>query len=235
MKTHRFYIEDQKLLENDEITISDKGFNHQIKHVLRLQENNPIIFLDGLGKEYHCHTKVLLKKESIFSKIKVKSYPQDVHSRILLAPSVIKKDKLEYVIQKCTEIGVSQFSPIISERTEKLNVNKDRLKKIIVEAVEQSEKTYLPTINGPQKLEECLINNPNAEKYYLEIDAPIIDLESIKDSKKDIIIFIGPEGGWGDIDKNIFDKHSVKPVSIGKTVLRAETASIALSSLIYLI
>ena len=146
--------------------------------------------------------------------------------------AVLKSDKYDWVIQKLTEIGVSQIQPVISERTEKQNLNYDRMRKIMVEASEQSEKIFVPKLHEIKKLGE-VVEQEETEKFYLEISAPKINLSDLK-SKNDITIFVGPEGGWGEGDLEIFSKNNVKPVSLGEQVLRAETASVAIATLLLL-
>ncbi len=158
--------------------------------------------------------------------------------------SLIKKDKIEYVIQKCTEIGVSEFSPIISERTEKTGYNLERFNKIIKEAAEQSGRTKLPQINTPQNLREFLFQhetekNIHPDVFYLNLNGSNLELDNLKKTAKNskckkITFFIGPEGGWGNEDLKIFEEKGVKSISLGKNTLRAETASIAISAIILL-
>lgn len=235
MKTHRFFIK-QKIKDTPEITITDPGIIHQLKHVLRLQPGDPIILLDGTGIEYHSRIKVLLKKESIFSKEKIKNVGNDLGLKINLASAMIKKDKYEWVLQKCTELGVYSFSPIISERTEKIKLNLDRADIIIKEAAEQSEKNTLPTIHEPVSLGYFLDNavtNNMKNIYALDLCETKIDVSHMK-SLSEVTLLIGPEGGWGEEDKKLFEKYSIKMVSLGEQILRAETANIAVSSLLLL-
>lgn len=225
MKLHRFFVTNIKEV-GDEITISDVNVVHQIKNVLRLQKDDSLILLDGAGKEYFVKIKIILKSESIFSKEKVKSNPQDIHT-ISLYFSIPKKDKAEWVLQKCTELGANNFIPVISDRTEKINLKRERAEIIIKEAAEQSEKAWLPKFHETMKLVEVLTKLKANETFYLDTSTEKINIKKIKDMPN-INIFVGPEGGWSEKDKEIFSKYNIKSYSLGEFVLRTETASIAI-------
>ena len=235
MKTHRFFI-NQKITDQPEITITDPGVIHQMRHVLRLQQDDPVILLDGAGNEYHSRVKVLLKKESFFVKEKIKMVDSKKEKKINLVPALLKKDKFEWVLQKCTELGVKSFSPIISERTEKTKLNIVRANIILKEAAEQSERVTLPTLNEPVSLEEFLKKtkeNNTQNVYVLDFCETKIDVSHLK-TLNDVTVLIGPEGGWGEEDKKLFKEYELESISLGDRVLRAETASVAVSSLISL-
>lgn len=227
MKIHRFFVK-EIIEKNDELVITDVDIIHQIKNVLRLREGVSVVLLDGSGKEYFGKVKIILKSESIFSKEKIKSNPQDIHITNLYF-SIPKKDKAEWILQKCTELGVNNFIPVISDRTEKINLKKERAEVIIKEAAEQSEKMFLPVFHETVKLEDSLIGLKFDETFYLELGVENIDIKKLKD-KLSLNIFVGPEGGWSEKDKEIFAKFNIKSYSLGDFVLRAETASVAIIS-----
>jgi 16S rRNA (uracil1498-N3)-methyltransferase len=243
MKLHRFFI-NQKIEESPSIEITDIELVHQLKNVLRVKIGDKFILLDNAGIEAVVRTEEIMKKSLIFSKEKLKKFSRKNEVLLALYPAVLKKDKMEYVLQKCTEIGVLEFCPIVSDRTEKINLNMKRLDKITREAAEQSEKIYLPHLCDVRVLTELFTEHEtNGEFYYLDMDAPMIDVSQIIENSKNnsddnpenrISILIGPEGGWSDVDRKLFNEHGVKPLSLGKTVLRAETAPIAVSSLFLL-
>lgn len=243
MKLHRFFI-NQEIDDSSRIEITEEELVHQLNNVLRIKIGDRFVFLDNKGSEVEVVSEEVMKKSLIFSKEKMKKKSIKNEVKIDLYPAVLKKDKMEYVLQKCTEIGVLKFCPIVSDRTEKTNLNVKRLEKIIREAAEQSEKVYLPYLSDVSSLGQLLRQNETSDDiYYLDMDAPVLDviqtIEQSKISSRDnecsrISIFIGPEGGWSDVDRKLFLDHDVKPLSLGDTVLRAETASIAVSSLFLL-
>ena len=146
--------------------------------------------------------------------------------------SLIKKDKFEWVLEKCTELGVSHFVPVISERSEKKDLNIERAEKILKEASEQSERGILPTICEPLSLREAL-ENTDFPVFAFNLDGEKSDFEKIKTFER-VGILIGPEGGWGKKDSEIFKEKNILCVTLGLQVLRAETASVAVASKILL-
>lgn len=233
MKIHRFLI--NKKIENlNECVITNPSLSHQLNNVLRLKVGEQVILLDGLGGEFLAKIKCFTKDTVEFFDVNENTDKRKLPGvNMYLASAVIKKDKFEWVVQKGTEIGVMNFIPVISERTEKSNLNIERLEKIIFEAFEQSEKSVVPKIFEVQELASVVENFPNMKKFYMEIDAPKINLGEVK-GLSEVLIFVGPEGGWGESDRKFFQEKNVQPISVGDVVLRAETASIAISSLVLL-
>lgn len=251
MKQHRFFIKEK--IENKEvITLTDRDMLHQWKRVLRFPTGQRVILLDNTGTEFHGVISELSVDKAYINKEKInssESYEQVIPS-VKLYPALIKKDKFDWVLQKSTEIGVDSFHPIISDRTEKMGFNILRAEKIVTEASEQSERRMIPRITVPQKLDETLqdvLKDKTLKDIYfaLEFNSPFLKdiLSDILEDKslsdiylKDINfhIFVGPEGGWSESDIEIFNKHGVKFVSVGSPVLRAETASVVVSTLLIL-
>lgn len=227
MKLHRFLI--NQIPENlDELLISDKEVIHQMKKVLRLVAGDKVILLDGKGLLLFGEVKVISKDFVTILKEKIEH--QDVSGlKINLYSALIKKDKYEWVLQKGTEIGVTRFIPIITKRTEKINLNKERALKIVKEAVEQSGRVDLPIIENPKDLKDvcstcetgCLVFNPTGS---------VLDVNHYKELDE-INIFIGPEGGFDESEIEMFKDNNMEIVSLGDKILRAETAAIIAPSI----
>lgn len=241
MKQHRFFI-NQIITDQEEIALSDTAVIHQIKDVLRLRRGDHIILLDGEGSEFFGEIKDFTNTSLLVSKEKIEKSSNFPKEKINLCFSMVKKDKVEWVLQKCTEIGVSHFKPVISDRTEKSIIKMDRAEKIIKEAAEQSEQAMLPTLEAPQDLERVLeevtqlCETQNCVRLALHMSGDLLSVSHPAESLsgKNIFVFIGPEGGWSEKDIALFEKYGVDLVSIGQSVLRAETASVAIASLLLL-
>jgi 16S rRNA (uracil1498-N3)-methyltransferase len=231
MKTQRFFI-DPSIKLSGEVTIADRDVIHQIKDVLRLRAGESIIFLDGNGSEFHGELTLVSKDKIIANEKEMKKVSNNSKIKMNLYFAMIKKDKAEWVLQKCTELGVSEFYPVISERTEKPSLNIERAEKIIKEASEQSERVDLPMLHKIISLEEAL-SEVESNVIVLHTEGTKIDVSQLHASSS-LSVFIGPEGGWGEKDLALFKKHNVLLVSMGQNILRAETASVAVSSLILL-
>lgn len=240
-KAPRFFIK-QKISDSDQLVISNENSEekiiHQIKNVLRKKEGDKIIFLDGMGSEFIGIIYDISKNEITLKKREINFYKKEFfeneNQKIILAPAILKKDNFEFVLQKCTEIGVRYFQPIISERTEKNNLNFERSEKILKEASEQSEKKFLPKLSETKTLQEFLQRSTSKNIFALEFNSENFRISDFEKKDGDIIFLVGPEGGWGEEDKKLFDEFSVKTISLGSQILRAETASISLSSLLFL-
>ena len=224
MKLQRFFIENELEVEN-EVKITDVEFVHQVFHVFRKRVGDEIVLLDNTGYEFLSEIMVLNKKEvdlKILNKTQVSNV---LKNEVVLFASLIKKDKFEWVLEKCTELGVSKFMPVISERSEKKGLNLERAKKIIKEASEQSERGFVPEICEPVLLEDAL-ESLGYEAIVLNLTGQKYNGEQLKSITK-LGLFVGPEGGWGEKDLEIFEKNNISLVTLGSQVLRAETASVA--------
>lgn len=233
MRLHRFYIKTP--ISKDTFDIADKELVHQWKSVFRYNVGSQVILFDGSGVDYLCIISSLRNLGATVGVIKEIS-KTDLSKKInlWLCVGLVKKDNFELVVQKATELGVSHIVPVLCERSEKKNINMERLQKIAVEASEQSGRGDIPFINEVIELSKLLDADllPNSA-VFLDISGKPIK-ENIKDSSQEIAVFIGPEGGWGEEEIKNFEKHNILSVSLGNQTLRAETASIAVASLLLL-
>lgn len=231
MKQHRFFVE-ANLADADEVAITDRDVVHQMKDVLRLRQGSPVILLDGSGIEFHGVIAEFLKKGLLISKKQIKKVSRKCETEVHLFAALLKKDKFEWVIQKATELGVSRITPVITERTEKLGINMERADHIVREAAEQSERPELPFLDEPISLKEAL-KICETQPVVLHLGGEPMSVTQLRETNH-IALFVGPEGGFSPQDLEQFARHNARVVSIGEQVLRAETASIAVCSLVLL-
>ncbi len=227
MRLHRFYIED-KLQGKNEVKIFDEALIHQLKDVFRLSKGDRVIFFDGEGTDVTFRIEMISKKESLFIR-ESESRSIMLNKNITLYMSLIKKDNFELVLQKCTELGISKFVPIIAERSEKKNIDMDRARRIIKEASEQCGRGDLPNLDEIKDLEEVL-----NEEGLVTFDASGIPFSSILPTFSPDAFLIGPEGGWSESELTLFKEKNIPLYSLGLLTLRAETAAISASSKIIL-
>ncbi len=229
MRLHRFYIK-QNIEKGKEIKIDNPELLHQWLKVFRLGSSDRVIIFNGNGMEYEGYFRIFEKKEAVLFLDKenlIKNVPKvELH----IFQSIIKKDNFELIAQKCTEIGVSAFHPIISERSEKKDLNIERINKIVTEASEQSGRGSVPEVFSPASLEDS-IKDFSGDLFTLDFDGK--SFSSIKPKNGDKIgLLLGPEGGWSDKEREFLKERGIKSVSLGDQILRAETASIVASALI---
>tara|TARA_Y100000590_G_scaffold3601_1_gene4774 strand:+ start:170 stop:880 length:711 start_codon:yes stop_codon:yes gene_type:complete len=153
---------------------------------------------------------------------------------IWLAFSPIKSNYLNFMIQKATELGVTKFIPIIFDRTIVRKINKERIGKIIIEATEQSNRINVPILEKPQNLKSFLSKNTKKiDLIFTDLNSSKKTIEINKQTNKPICAIIGPEGDFSENErKKILNFEEVKPININENILRAETASISVISII---
>lgn len=236
MKLQRFLLA-ELAFANDKIIIKDKNLLNQLLNVFRYRVGANFIIFDGSGTEFLVEAIELTKKE-VVCRIKEESFGLKRKKKLTLVFSMIKKENMELVLQKCTELGVTNFVPVLSERTVKTGWNFERNEKIIKEAVEQSGFSDVPVIpQEPFKLEKVLEKFKKEKENFdglAVLDFEGVPLASLKHLISVDTIFVGPEGGWTDKERNLFKKYNLKVISLGSNVLRAETACIAISAIFLL-
>ena len=230
MRLHRFYISDP-IGDKKTITIANEELFHQLKNVFRLNVGGQIILFDNSGFEYHVLISSFDRGEITCGVVSKKKGRQEDLRELHVFCSLIKKDHFEWVLEKGTELGVTRFVPIVSDRSEKKNLNLERAERILVEASEQSGRVILPTIGPITPFEDAL-----GVDFLCFAFHPTGDVFTINHTQNysPLGIFIGPEGGWTDREIFLFKKHHVGVHSLGPQILRAETAAIATMSLILL-
>lgn len=220
-KIHRFFL--TEIPELTEFIITNPALLHQLIKVLRYKEGEELIFFSNGSDDFLVQIKEINKNQINFiKKMVIPARPKPIRN-VIAAISIIKKDLFELVVQKLTELGVAVIVPIVSERTIKQSIRQERLEQISLEALEQSGGNTKVQITSPVTLTQCLERFP-----FPSVVFDMVYSDKKIDVTKDqvIIMYIGPEGGWTENEKNIFQKYSVLNKSLGYNVLRAETAAI---------
>ena len=225
--TIRLYFPDK--IQSDLSSHLPKEQTHYVKDVMRLKIGDKLSIFNTLGE-----WKALIESyEKNRAKIKImeKVRDNDNEKNIWLAFSPIKQNSLNFLIQKGTELGVQKFIPILSDRTIVREVNIERIKKIIVEASEQSNRISVPEINKPDSLKNFLSIFPkNGCLIFCDINSNQNNLKNIFEKKVDgpMCILIGPEGDFSENErKMIIDHNQTYSISLAKNILKAETAALS--------
>jgi len=256
---NRFFVSESDFL-SDNIVLG-KRRAHQIRNVLRMNKGDRIIVLDNTGYEYEV-VLTEVKKDRVLGQIEQKRPAAgEPQVRLTLYQSLLSRDKFELVLQKCTEVGVSRFVPVITQRSlvrdaDTVTPNKlARWRRIITEAAEQSHRGRIPELDHPARLEDavselrnfdlCLIASPNAgwqpqaspeQSRRTELGdgrTEQVTLRSaLRKAPKSVTLLIGPEGGFTDQEFKLVCDAGATPVSLGPRILRTETASIVAAALI---
>ena len=232
MKLHRFYI-DIPLKDKREVEIKDHELINQWKNVLRFSEGDKIILFDNSGSDFLFFIKEITDKKVRLVLLEEKKVDFKIEYDLHLIPALIKRDMFELVLEKITELGVEKILPLLAERSIKNKLNLERSKSIIKEAAEQSGKTLIPEITEPEKL-EVIIQNREVDRFYTALDPKGDKFSKKLLTNKKVAIFIGPEGGFTEKELNLFKENNIPVLSLGQQILRAETAAIAITSLLQL-
>lgn len=229
---HRFY--GPFTFDKGEIDLArHEELEHQLVSVLKIKKGDAVILFNGEGEEAVCVVTLATKKEVTLQveEVKTKEVPT---KRTHLFCAILKKDNFELVVQKATEVGVTDIHPIITERTIKQGLRFDRLERIAIEATEQSGRMLVPTVHEIVELEEVadIADALNGAVFVLDMSAETIH-SALSESRGVASVFIGPEGGWSDTERKFFlGRSNWKSVSLGEGVYRAETAAIVAGYLI---
>ena len=152
-------------------------------------------------------------------------------SEIWLAFTPIKLNYLNFMIQKATELGVTKFIPILTDRTIVRQINRERINKIIIEASEQSERIKIPKLEKLIKFKEFLKLYEDTDIFFGDLNSPSIKIKI--NNKHPICILIGPEGDFSEKERiSILNSKNFIPININKNILRSETAAISMISII---
>jgi 16S rRNA (uracil1498-N3)-methyltransferase len=243
MRLHRFYIS-EKIGNQTELAIRSAELVNQVRRVFRLKAGDDIVLFDGTGFDYECKIDSSREKSTIVSDsvirliVTASRRSRFVPERkIVLCAAIVKKDTFEWIVEKATELGVTDIIPIAAERSEKKSLNEARLRKIAIEASEQSGRGATPMVHGimgPGEAAEFLKKEKeegSREQGELQMVAFHTEGEAFERSdlsKTDpLAVFIGPEGGWSEDELDLFHKNEISIRCLGPQVLRAETAVIA--------
>jgi len=210
---------------------------HHLRDVLRMKVGDSLELLDGSGKIYTAKISEIEKNKITCEIISSKQEESEPKVKVTIAQSLPKASKMDLIIEKCTELGVHQIIPMQTERTIAKSPKLDRWKKIAKEAVEQSGRAIIPAISPLTDFQEVL-------KMRNQFELALIPWELEKNNSlkqalttyrpNHLLILIGPEGGFSQKEIELAKEAGFTPISLGKRILRTETAGIAvLSAIMY--
>ena len=239
---YRFYVSADQLAEK-EVFISGGDVNH-IKNVLRLEVGDWIVACDGTGTDYVSRIQSICSDEVVASIEKVQPTGTELPVRITLFQGMPKKDKLELIIQKAVELGACEIVPVMTKRTvvklseeKKINKRLERWQSIAYAAAKQCDRGIIPTVHKPVSYEEALAMADQLDYNVIpyELQTGMEEARKIVDQackQRSLGIFIGPEGGFEPEEVERAMTRNIHPMTLGKRILRTETAGMALLSIL---
>lgn len=221
----RFYLPN---INESNAELTGEAHTHAA-YALRIRTGDYITVFDGKGKEFSCKVKDIKKDRTELEILSSAENVGEPKIDVSLYLSVIKQDRFEMAVQKATELGVNRIIPVYSSYTQRnVSLNSERLTKIAVSACEQCGRSIVPDISPSIEFSELVSRASNTYMIFpweRELNG---DLRSAIDAtQSDISIFIGPEGGITQQEKEQLVAAGAKSVTLGSRILRAETAAIA--------
>ena len=242
---YRFFVEESQIY-NGIVHITGSDVNH-IKNVLRMRPGEKILVSTGGEKEYHCAISDFPEGEVLAAVEEVTAADRELPSGIVLFQGLPKGDKMELIIQKAVELGATEIVPVEMKRCvvkldrKKAEKKAERWQTIALGAAKQSKRMQIPTVHMPVTFQQALAMMAESDVRLMPyenaegMEGTRRILESIEPGES-IAVLIGPEGGIDEAEVEMAMKAKVEPITLGKRILRTETAGMTvLSILVYLL
>lgn len=221
MKLHRFYISPDEIELKHDFWLHDIAILSQWNRVLRFRPGQQVILFNGISED-RLYDICELSTTEAHLKLVTEMKRQVPTREIYLLWSLLKKDKNDWVLQKCTELGVSHFVPLLADRSEKTGFNIERAQKIVIEAAEQCGRSDIPNVREPIKVETAI------QEFIGKVPLLVCEQgsEQTNSNLDKLAVLIGPEGGWSDKERQLFEDSHVTYLVLHDFTLRAETACV---------
>ncbi len=235
---HRFFVP-PAALKNGEVELPEPAAR-QVRQVLRLSAGDDINIFDGSGAEWHVQLTSVGRAHARGRVVEEIAAGREPRTHITLYQGLLKSDRFEWVLQKCTELGVAEFVPIISARVVAgpVSHNKQvRWERILVEAAEQSGRARVPPLKAAISLAEGLrLARSRGGVVLIPWEQErSTDLGTALAPEGPVHLFIGPEGGFTEDEIELARSTSAVPITLGSRILRAETAGLVAASAIFFV
>ncbi|MBI5753910.1 16S rRNA (uracil(1498)-N(3))-methyltransferase [Candidatus Peregrinibacteria bacterium] len=269
---HRFFVSRSDHVDEAQALICSDELIHQFTKVLRFARGEKVVLLEGSGFEFVVVLQEFSVKKILGKVLSKKFCETELPLRLVIAQAILKNmERMEWLLQKGTELGVSAFAPLLTDRTERKVLGKEeRLQRILKEAAEQSGRGKVPELSGAKRFEKIffsadwrvaadarsehaldfgdevggamsaggqasehivVVPHPGAEQKFSEFCKQNL----VKNSEKfsgELVICVGPEGGFTDREIEIAKAKGAHVVSLGPRILRAETVALAMTTIV---
>jgi len=221
---HLFYTPD---LQDDTYRLSEEESKHCVR-VLRLTEGDKLCLVDGKG--LFCEAVIISAhpKACLLQVVDRKPNFGKRDYRLTIGVSPTKNiDRYEWFLEKATEIGIDEIIPLISRYSERKEIKHERLEKVMVSAIKQSIKAYLPGLSPIRTFKETIKMPFAGQKFIAHCnEGEKVLLRDVVEKGKDVLVLIGPEGDFSNEEVELAVKEGFIPVSLGDSRLRTETAAL---------
>lgn len=238
---YHFFVTPEQI-GTESILIAGADVNH-IKNVLRMKPGEQVLISNGVDKDYHCEIEDITSEQVSAKILSVDQEGTELPAKLYLFQGLPKSDKMELIIQKAVELGVYQIIPVATRRAVvKLDAKKEETKVkrwngIAESAAKQSKRIIIPEVTGVMTLKEAFAYAGNFDVNLI----PYEHAEGMVGTRKELArlkpgmevgIFIGPEGGFDDGEIEDAKAHAICPITLGRRILRTETAGLTTLSLL---
>ena len=228
-----FYVPN---ISGAEVVLNETESKHAIR-VLRLQRGNPVQLIDGQGGIYQAKiADAHPKKCKLKITQTIKNFEKrNFHLHIAIAPTK-NIDRFEWFLEKCTEIGIDEITPLLSEHSERKVIKPERMEKILVSAMKQSLKAYLPKLNGLTSFIDLIQNSTSSRKFIAHCnDGEKSHFKNQINVGEHVLLLIGPEGDFSPQEVLQAKENGFAETSLGNSRLRTETAGIVACHIVNLV
>lgn len=238
---HHFFVEPEQI-QDGRVRITGPDVNHG-KNVLRMKPGEELLISDGRGQDYRCRIRSLDAEQILADILEKEAKSRELPSRITLYQGLPKSDKMELIIQKAVELGVCRIVPVATKNAVvKLDGKKEENKRkrwqaIAESAAKQSKRSLIPEVSGVLSLKEALQEAAAGDVGFFAYEHQ----EGMAGTRREfsrvgkgqrIAVFVGPEGGFDPDEVLAAEASGIQPVSLGRRILRTETAGLALLSVL---
>ena len=240
---YHFFV-DPSVIGEGKVRITGADLNH-MKNVLRMKAGEAVLISDGTGKDYNCQVEGYTEGEGILQILSENEDSRELLSRIWLFQGLPKSDKMEVIIQKAVELGAAGVIPVATRNAvvkldaKKAEAKVRRWQAIAESAAKQSKRSYIPEVGMVMSLKEAFsyIEEQNFDLCLIpyELEKGMEGIKQVLNRLapgQQIAVFIGPEGGFDEEEIKLALEKNVIPVSLGKRILRTETAGPAILALL---
>ena len=235
----RFFLP-RKNIDDQRATVAGPELDH-LRKVLRLGPGDPITFFDDAGWEHEAVIRSLSDQTAEIEIVRSFQAERESPLKLTLAVGLTKGEKMDFVVEKATELGVQAIIPFVSAYTvpkldqRKIEKRGERWRKIALAAAKQCGRTHLPEISVLSDFEDLVrqtTSSLNLLFWEKETRQTLKQVYAADSAAPSILLVIGPEGGLSDEEAGLAQQHGFKPIGLGRRILRAETAAVTAASLV---
>lgn len=213
-----------------------------LRDSLRTKIGEIVMFGDGAGRRFRTEITELSARTMTGAILEVTTQPSADSPPLILGQAALKGEKMDWVIQKATELGVAGIIPlqthhtVVQFRPERIEAQLTRWRRIALEAAQQSEQWHVPTIALPQPIKALLTGQTTVTRTFILAERQegnrLQTVELPQDAIDSVLVLIGPEGGWSQEEMELAEQAGCQSITLGQQVLRAETAALATISIL---